>query len=50
MEADWNWTVGESLTLGLIGLVLLGIVLLAYFWHRVARWWRHRHGGGSGRT
>ena len=38
VEADWNWTVGESPTLGLIGLALLGIVLLAYFRHRVARW------------
>lgn len=39
MEADWNWTVSESLTLGLIGLSLLGIVLLAYFRARIAQWW-----------
>ena len=42
METDWNWTVGESITLGLIGVVLITIVLLAYFWDRVSQWWRRR--------
>ncbi len=44
MEAGWNWTVGESITLGLIGLALLAVVLLAYFRHRVTQWWRRRRG------
>ena len=50
VEADWNWTVGESITLGLIGLALLAVLLLAYFWDRVTQWWRRRSGGGSGRA
>ena len=44
MEAGWQWTVGESITLGLIGLALLAILLLAYFWDKVSQWWRRRRG------
>lgn len=36
---------GESLTLGLIGLALSAIVLLAYFRERVSQWWRRKRGG-----
>ena len=42
MEIDWTWTPQESLTLGLIGLAIFAIILLAYFRDRVTQWWHQR--------
>lgn len=42
MEIDWTWTAQESLILGLIGLGIFAIILLAYFRDKVMDWWRQR--------
>lgn len=42
MVIDWTWTARESLTLGLIGVALIALVLLAYFRDKVMEWWRRR--------
>lgn len=42
MEIDWTWTVQESLTLGLIGIAIFVIMLLAYFREKLWQWWRRR--------
>ena len=44
METDWTWTAQESLTLGLIGLAIFALLLLAYFRERLTQWWRERRG------
>lgn len=42
------WTKQESLTLVLLGLLLAGAVLLAYFWDLTKAWWRGERGRSGG--